>query len=198
MGVPAGHSERASQAERGLTLIELLIFIVIVGIAATAILGVFGSLTRNSASLLPDKQAQAIAAGMLDEILAQPFTFCDPDDPAAPTALAPGGCAVQESAMAGELGETRNGATPFDNVNDYHSAAQLPVSLPNQPPATGVTAVAGLPGYTYQVTVAPTNALPNVAVTPNDALLVTVTVRLNGTLVSQLQGVRIRYAPNTL
>lgn len=61
------------QAERGLTLIELLVFIVIVGIAATAILGVFGSLTRNSAGLLPEKQAQAFAASKLAEIMAQPF-----------------------------------------------------------------------------------------------------------------------------
>jgi MSHA pilin protein MshD len=57
----------------GLTLIELLIFIVIVGIAATAILNVFGNLTRSSASLLPEKQAQAFAASKLAEIMAQPF-----------------------------------------------------------------------------------------------------------------------------
>jgi prepilin-type N-terminal cleavage/methylation domain-containing protein len=61
------------RAQRGLTLIELLVFIVIVGIAATAILGVFGSLTRNSAGLLPEKQAQAFAASKLAEIMAQPF-----------------------------------------------------------------------------------------------------------------------------
>ncbi len=61
------------RVECGLTLIELLVFIVIVGIAATAILGVFGSLTRNSAALLPEKQAQAFAASKLAEIMAQPF-----------------------------------------------------------------------------------------------------------------------------
>ena len=65
--------ELKAQTERGLTLIELLVFIVIVGIAATAILGVFGSLTRNSASLLPEKQAQAFAASKLAEIMAEPF-----------------------------------------------------------------------------------------------------------------------------
>jgi MSHA pilin protein MshD len=61
------------QAERGLTLIELLVFIIILGVAATAILGVFGSLTRSSANLLPEKQAQAFAASKLAEIMAQPF-----------------------------------------------------------------------------------------------------------------------------
>ena len=65
--------KHSSRSDPGLTLIELLIFIVIVGIAATAILGVFGSLTRNSASMLPEKQAQAFAASKLAEIMAQPF-----------------------------------------------------------------------------------------------------------------------------
>ncbi|OYW35673.1 MAG: hypothetical protein B7Z35_14770 [Hydrogenophilales bacterium 12-61-10] len=65
--------ELNAQTERGLTLIELLVFIVIVGIAATAILGVFGSLTSNSATLLPEKQAQAFAASKLAEIMAEPF-----------------------------------------------------------------------------------------------------------------------------
>ena len=184
--------------QRGLTLIELLIFIVIVGVAATAILGVFGNLTRSSASLLPDEQAQAIAASMLQEVLAQPFTFCDPDDPAAPTAAAPGGCANPETAMMQEAGETPTGPSRFDNVNDYNSGANLPVRLPNQLPATGATALAGLPNYTYRITVAPTNALPNVTMTPDDALLVTVVVTgLNGAT-AQLQGVRIRYAPNSI
>lgn len=186
------------RAQRGLTLIELLIFIVIVGVAATAILGVFGNLTRSSANMLPDKQAQAIAASLLEEVLAQPFTFCDPNDPAAPTAAAPGGCAVPETTMTAETGETRTGSSRFDNVNDYNSGATLPVDLPNQPPTTGVTALAGLPNYTYRITVAPTNVLPNVTMTPNDALLVTVFVTgLNGAT-AQLQGVRIRYAPNAI
>jgi MSHA pilin protein MshD len=61
------------QTARGLTLIELLVFIVILGVATTAILGVFGSLTRSSANLLPEKQAQAFAASKLAEIMAQPF-----------------------------------------------------------------------------------------------------------------------------
>jgi MSHA pilin protein MshD len=68
-----GKSRCCRQAERGLTLIELLVFIVILGVATTAILGVFGSLTRSSANLLPEKQAQAFAASKLAEIMAEPF-----------------------------------------------------------------------------------------------------------------------------
>lgn len=63
-----------STNQRGLTLIELLVFIVIIGIAANAMLAVFANLTRSSASLLPDKQAQAIANSMMQTILAQPFS----------------------------------------------------------------------------------------------------------------------------
>ncbi|MEQ1593401.1 MAG: type II secretion system protein [Thiobacillus sp.] len=62
-----------NKRQRGLTLIELLVFIVIIGIAANAMLAVFANLTRTSAGLLPDKQAQAIANGVMQEILAQPF-----------------------------------------------------------------------------------------------------------------------------
>ena len=183
---------------RGVTLIELLIFIVILGVAATSILSVFGSLTRNSASLLPDKQAQAIAAGLLEEILAQPYTFCDPDAPNARTATAAtvAACGGAVENLGPEAGETRNGAPAFDNVNDYHSATPFQVSLPNQPPATGVTALAGLPaGYTYRVTVASAGAL--MGVPANATLRVTVTVTPPGGNPARLDGVRIRYAPRT-
>lgn len=141
------------RAAHGLTLIELLVFIVIVGIAATAILGVFGSLTRQSASLLPEKQAQVLAASKLQEIMAQ----------------------------------------PFGGVMGYDNPAFQTVTLPNQPPAAGTTPVPALQNYDYQVRVMPSNMLPNVMAMPGDALLVAVTVRLNGTQVSQLQGVRVNY-----
>ena len=159
----------------GLTLIELLIFIVIIGIAANAMLGVFSRLTQSSAGLLPDKQAQAIASSMMNEILAQPFPSGD-------------------NVMGPEGIEARNGAPPYDSVNDYDNPAPIPVvALPNQPPATGVTPIPSLAGYSYQVTVAPT-ALPNMMAL-NDALLVTVSVTApNGTM-ARLDGVRVRYAP---
>jgi len=176
-------------AGRGLTLIELLVFIVILGVAATAMLTVFGSLTRNSASLLPDRQAQAIAASMLAEVLAQPFTFCDPNDGNAATAASPAGCASLPETMGPEPGETRGGISPFDNVNDYAGFGPVAVSFPDN------SAVAGLPGYTVQVAVADAGAIAGVPA--GETLRVTVTVTGPNGTGARLDGVRIRYAPNT-
>lgn len=177
---------------RGLTLIELLIFIVLVGIAATAMLTVMGSLTRQSAGMLPEKQAQAVAAGLLDEILAQPHTFCDPDAPnaasaATATVAACGGPA--ETALAPEAGETRGGPTPFDNVNDYNGYGPVAVSFPDGSP------VASLPGYTMQVQVQGGGAIAGVPAAAT--LRVIVTVRGPAGVVARQEGVRIRHAPNT-
>ena len=180
---------------RGLTLIELMVFIVVVGIAANAMLGVFSSLTRSSANLLPDKQAQAVASSLMNEILAQPFTFCDPDAPNADTAANVAACGAFAEAIGPEAGpETRNGGTPFDNVNDYHSVAQIPASRLNQPLGAGVALIPGLLNYSYQVIIAPTG-LPNVPL--NAALLITVTVTAPNGAVARLQGIRVRYAPTT-
>lgn len=175
-------------AERGLTLIELLVFIVIVGIAATAILTVMGNLTRQSASLLPEQQARAVAAGLLDEILAQPYTFCDPGAPNAATAPAatPAACGGQVENMGPEPGE---GARPqYDNVNDYNGYVSA-VSFPDD------SAAANLPGYTVQVRVQGAGAVGPVPAT--ETLRVTVTVNGPTGELARQEGVRIRHAPNT-
>ncbi len=178
-------------ATRGLTLIELLIFIVIVGIAATAMLAVMGSLTRQSAGLLPEQQAEVVAAGLLDEILAQPYTFCDPDAPNAASATVATVAACggpTENGLGPEAGETRGGAAPFDNVNDYNGYA-APVLFPDG------SAVAGLPGYTVQVRVQGAGAIAGVPAA--QTLRVTVTVNGPTGVLARQEGVRIRYAPNT-
>ncbi len=63
--------------ESGLTLIELLVSIVIVGIAASTILGVFSTVAASSADPLIRHQAAAVADAYLEEILLRPFV--DPD-----------------------------------------------------------------------------------------------------------------------
>ncbi|MDO8944785.1 MAG: type II secretion system protein [Desulfobacterales bacterium] len=162
--------------QTGLTLIELLVFIVIVGIAATAILSVFGNLTRSSASLLPDKQAQAIAAGMMQEILAR-TAFCGTSTPADPSN--PGGP---------EGSELRS--TPFNNVNDYDGFDSNVAGGIHF--LDGTSLAASLPGYRVRVAV---NGTANVAgVGGGDAMVVTVRVSPPTGAEARLDGVRFCYA----
>lgn len=175
----------------GLTLVELVFFIVIVGVAVAGILSVINITTRYSADPQLRKQALSIAGALLEEVEAMPFTACDPDsyDPAT-QACAPGGL----EAMGPEAGEIRGSlTTPFDNVNDYNN-----FSL-----AGGGSDIGGLvtvpAGYSAAVTVAQ-DALfgPGGAPLPAaDALRITVTVVYNnGNNSITLEGYRTRYEPN--
>jgi len=61
----------------GVTLVELLVSIVIVSVAASAVLGVMSMTTAHSADPMIRHQAAAIAEAYLEEILLKPLT--DPD-----------------------------------------------------------------------------------------------------------------------
>ena len=191
---------------RGISLVELVIFIGIISVGLAGILGVMNYMTRASADPLAQKQALAIAEAYLEEVLAMPFTYCDPDDVNAATAQStaavnpadPTRCAVTLEAIGTE-GETRGSTTmPYDNVNDYSS---LPAGAPA---SVDGTAIGGLGAYSVSVAVAATALVASSAtVAANDAngrpqsLRVTVTVTGPGTTVV-LDGYRTRYAPNAL
>ncbi|HSG99542.1 MAG TPA: hypothetical protein VLB27_05805 [candidate division Zixibacteria bacterium] len=64
----------------GLSLVELIVFIVIVGAAIAGIIGVISVTTQSSADPVIRKQALAIAEAFLEEVQLQPFTVCDADD----------------------------------------------------------------------------------------------------------------------
>ena len=63
--------------QRGLTLVELVVFIVIISVALTGVLLTFNTVVRSSADPLVSRQLQAIAEAMLEEVLLQ--DFADPD-----------------------------------------------------------------------------------------------------------------------
>ncbi len=175
----------ACHRQRGLTLIELIMFIVIVGVALAGILTVFNVTTRSSTDPMIRKQMLAIAEAVLEEVQLQPFTLCDPDDPNAATATNPGGCTTPE-AIGPEAGETRGSATtPFDNVNDYNGLAGI---------TTSITGGAMPSGYSAAVSVAQ-DALNGIVAT--DSLRITVTVT-HGTDSLALEGYRTRHSPNLL
>lgn len=66
----------ADRRQSGLTLVELIIFIVIVSVGLAGVLSVFNVVVRRSADPLVTKQALAVADAMLEEILLK--DFCDP------------------------------------------------------------------------------------------------------------------------
>src|SRR4030067_3352919 len=104
-------------------------FIVIVSVALAGILRVMNVTTRGSADPLIHKQALAIAESLLEEVELMPFTYCDPDDVNAASAVTSADCtggtggANDESKLplTYETGETRyHATTPFDNTRDYN------------------------------------------------------------------------------
>jgi MSHA pilin protein MshD len=62
-----------NKRQAGFTLIELIIAMVIIGIALSAVIGVFNFNTVASARPMIDKQMRAFAEGLMEEIQHQPF-----------------------------------------------------------------------------------------------------------------------------
>lgn len=190
--------------QRGVSLIELIIFIVIVSIALTGILAVMNITNRTSADPVVHKQALAIAESLLEEVELMPFTICDPDDANAANATAPAQCTAVGGVGGPEsMGpdtdargtETRYAAgLQFDNVNDYHNFQMTGVGGIKD--ITGTPISSSLDGYTAKVTVAAT-AFGGITAASGDALLITVTVTGQDNVPIVLEGYRTRYAPRT-
>lgn len=113
------------ERQRGVSLIELIIFIVIVGAALAGVLSVFIQTTRSSADPLVRKQAMAVAESLMEEIMAV-YYIC----PATCSAVTVANRA-QTHAVADYNGFTMNGISAIDG-----------------------SAVAQLSGYTATVAVA--------------------------------------------
>jgi len=158
---------------RGATLIEAVLFIVIISIALSAILGVLTLAAGRSADPMILRQSTAIAESLLQEIMAQPYTTLDLD----------GGA----NSIGPETDETRGSATtPFDHVDDYHGLTLNGISTPDG------TAIAGLEHYNASVTVQE-QALDTIAA--GDGLLITVTVSGPDSNPLTIVGYRARVTP---
>lgn len=180
-------TRHAACRQKGISLIELVLFIVIVSVGIAGILSVMNVTTRASADPLQRKQALAVAEALLEEVSLLPFTDCDPDG------LQANGSCTQPEILGPEPGESRTSlSTPFDNVNDYNGFA-----LNGGGTDLGNSANVTVPdGYAAAVSVASdTNFGQGATVLPAvDALRITVTVAY-GTDSIVLEGYRTRYAP---
>ncbi len=188
--------KNGGHSQAGISLVELIIFIVIVSVAVAGVLSVMNITTQHSSDPLIRKQAQAIAESLLAEIELQPFTYCDPTDANAAIATSnsngnpvgsTAGCATTPEAMGPE---TINGVTqsrystttPFNNVNDYNGFSMSPIL-----DITG-TPVGGLGNYSASVAIT--------AITSTE-LQINVTVTSGNTSLT-LTGYRYRYAPDAV
>lgn len=185
--------QRSVGAQRGISLIELIIFIVIISVALIGILLVMNQTTAHSADPLIHKQALAVAESLLEEVELMPLTYCDPDDASAVVATSTADCTIVEVAGV-ENDVSRYHATfPFDNVSDYHGFGMASNSILD---ITGANT--GLTGYTLQpITVAAVD-FGGITAASGDALLITVSVTDPAGNNIVLEGIRTRYSPRSV
>lgn len=184
----ANTSPAQERLQKGFTLIELIVYIVVSAAALSGVLLVFQQATAKSSEAIVAKQALESAQALLEEIELMPYTWCDPTDPGAPNASSAAGCSTPQG-LSPAPGKSRGSASsPFENVGDYGGySASPPVDISG----------AALPGLAnYRISV----SLSNVAAGPapsSDAIRVDVTV--TGPSGAQtLTGYRLRHSPNAL
>lgn len=187
---PAPHTTLSHRRVRGTSLVELVMFIVVLGLGLAGVMQVFTTAVRNSADPQIQRQALAIAESLMEEVQLMPFTFCDPDDANVETATSSAGCASLSEGTGPNPGENRFSTPQFDNVVDYNGYAMSPiVDITN-------TAVAGLAGYSASVSVV-ADTLGSITAASGDALRITVSVSGPNGATATLDGYRTRHAPNS-
>jgi MSHA pilin protein MshD len=130
----------------GLTLIELLMFIIVVSVALAGVLTIFNVVTRGSADPMLRKQALSVAEAMLDEILGKDFQN-DPADPGNVSATL--GCTPATTPPCRQ--NTPADRPNYNDVDDFNGWSQTGVHQPDGTPAPV------LGSYTVSVAVAPLN-----------------------------------------
>ena len=202
---------KSRDKQSGVTLIELVVFMVIVSVALVGVLKVLDITNRGSADPLIRKQALSIAESLLLEIEQQPFTLCDPDDANASTAITTAGCSGGAASSQDKAGaalsspspatESRYSATdPFDNVADYGGFTMPDANCAGICSPGDNTPLIGLSAYAATVTITRDGAAAlfgGPTTFTSDAVL-KISVHVTGPANTDvtLTGYRFRYAPN--
>lgn len=203
------YAEKNILNQRGFSLIELIVFVIIVSVALTGVLSVLNVTTKNSAEPLIRKQMLAIAEGLIDEVQMKPLTFCDPEDANASTATSTADCATAVQAFGHVIGATR---ATYNNVGNYCnetgttnlSCTAITLGTANDansriPDISGVS-LNSPPGYWATMTLTP-QALNdvtsgNASAAALNVILITVTVHyVNSAETITVQAYRTRWAP---
>ena len=179
--------------QTGITLVEVIVFIVIISVGIAGLLGVMNVTTRSSADPMIRKQALAIAESLMEEIQLQPFTYCAIEDATAATAtgafVGANGCTATVQGL-GAAGKTRYAEdNRFNNVGNYQGFVMNGVL-----DITG-TVVGGLGAFNAVVAITQ-EAQGGIAAADSLRINVTVTPP-NGDAIT-LTGYRFRYAPRAV
>jgi MSHA pilin protein MshD len=148
--LPSLTSHRAAR-QRGLSLIELVVFIVVVAIGLTGILSVLILTSEKSADPIVRKQGIAVAEAMLEEVLLKDF--------ANPVCL--------PSCIANTPADRPN-YTAVDHYNGWNQTGVASLADP-------LTTISGLGNYTVTVAVAGTTDLTGIGSANAKKITVTVT-----------------------
>ncbi len=143
---------------RGVTLVELIVFVVILGVALAGILAIFVNTTRSSADPLMRKQGIAVAESLLEEVLSVPLTCpagatCQPVTPSNRTAIH----AITDYNGLNLTPITKIGGPfpiPVPNLNNYTASVTV-----------ASTPLNGAPGYLITITVTHTPSGQSVTLT---------------------------------
>jgi MSHA pilin protein MshD len=165
---------------RGFTLVEVILFIVVVSVGLAGLLTVYQTSVRSSADPMIRKQAILIAEATMNEIMQKSFQN-DPADPANTSATL--GCTPNTApACAANSWANRPNYNDVDDYNGFNQTGILQID--------GSTAVNGLANYTLQINVAGA-ALGGIAAA--NAKRIVVTVTNGGTEIVTLTGFRTNY-----
>jgi MSHA pilin protein MshD len=196
----------------GVTLVELVVFMVIVSVALVGVLKVLDITNKGSADPLIRKQALSIAESLLLEVEQQPFTLCDPDDANASSAITTADCTGGAAASEDKGGvtalsspspgtESRYSSTnPLDNVADYGGFTMPDANCAGICSPGDNTPLGGLSAYAANVTITRVGSagLFNGPSTFAADAVLKINVHVTGPANTDvtLTGYRFRYAPN--
>lgn len=148
--------------QRGATLVELVMTIVIISVAIAGVVGAFGLISGRSADTLNQTRAVELAQLYIDEIITKKY------DDATPQGGEPkysGACNI-----GAESGENRSN---FDDVDDYNG-------LTDDPPSNAQGPLSGYDDFVVNVSVSCAGDDPGVGLPASEAKRIDLTITIPG------------------
>ena len=111
----------SQKSQRGVTLIELVIFISIVSVALVSVLGIYLTSSRYSADPMIRIRTIELGQSFLEEVLLKSYDDNTPNGGGCVTYAADSRCVSTAAANPGLQAEGGENRTTFDDVDDYHN-----------------------------------------------------------------------------